>query len=202
MDSREATPFRLGTPLHPPPPRTPARRGTPGQGEVLRQDGRRVVSQAWDGRGAAGGGWGVTSWYDEGDGSNGNGNDNGNGDGDGRGGPIVLQGGRWSSNNDAAAVAVGRMDSETLGNTTGTGTGMGMGIGQQMTRGGNARTNVRTSTRPWAPREEFRADTPNPDDGRLVRRSEGGVMRMGSGRSTGARKEVRWSKDVDYEGRG
>ena len=189
MDSREATPFRLGTPLHPPPPRTPARRGTPGQGEVLRQDGGRIVSQGWDGRSAAETGWGVTSWYDEGDGSNGNGNGNENG----QGGGIVPQAGRWSSNNEAPPAAVGRMDSETLGNT-----GMGMG------RVFSGQRGLRTTPTPsrWGAREEFRADTPNPDDGRLVRRGEGGVMRMGSGRSTGTRKEVRWSKDVDYEGRG
>lgn len=51
-------------------------------------------------------------------------------------------------------------------------------------------------------REEFmRADTPNPDDGILARRSGAslGVMRSGSGKSRGSRKEVRWSKDVDYE---
>ncbi|MCJ1276317.1 hypothetical protein MMC21_004122 [Puttea exsequens] len=46
-----------------------------------------------------------------------------------------------------------------------------------------------------------RTDTPNPDDGKLVRSSSGnsGVMRTGSGRSQRSRKEVRWSKDVDYE---
>ena len=43
------------------------------------------------------------------------------------------------------------------------------------------------------------------DDGRVVRNARGsgeGVMRSGSGKSVdrGARKEVRWSKDVDYEG--
>lgn len=43
------------------------------------------------------------------------------------------------------------------------------------------------------------------DDGRLARNTRGsreGVMRSGSGKSVerGARKEVRWSKDVDYEG--
>ena len=55
---------------------------------------------------------------------------------------------------------------------------------------------------------DVRADTPDPSDGRSARRSReggggaGGVMRMGSGRSgrsERARKEVRWSKDVDYE---
>lgn len=175
---------------------------------MLRQDEGRVVSQEWDGRGAAGAGWGVTSWYDEGDGSNGNGNGNGNG----HGGDPVQQAGRWSGNNNEAATpaAVGRMDSETLGNPNTGGIGnIGIARGQQMQmqmqmRAGDPRAaNIRTTTtRPWAPRDEFRADTPNPDDGRLVRRSEGGVMRMGSGRSAGARKEVRWSKDVDYEGRG
>ena len=210
--TREATPFRLGTPLHPPPPRTPKRKGTPGQGDVLREREGRVVSQGWDGRGASGGeGWGGTSWYDE--------RDNSNGNGDGVGG--VLQAGRWSANEPVRVV--GRMDSETLGNTTiamGRGAG-GRGGGDSYStrssstllsaqrgnnRAGRATTGGRTSEarvagRTWAPREEFRADTPNPDDGRLVRRSEGGVMRMGSGRSKGSRKEVRWSKDVDYEGR-
>ena len=45
------------------------------------------------------------------------------------------------------------------------------------------------------------------DDGggrvvRSARASREGVMRSGSGKSVerGARKEVRWSKDVDYEG--
>ena len=56
----------------------------------------------------------------------------------------------------------------------------------------------------------FRADTPDPNDGRLARRSRdgggGGVLREGSGRSGRSergrsRKEVRWSRDVDYEGR-
>lgn len=48
--------------------------------------------------------------------------------------------------------------------------------------------------------EYMRADTPNPDDGILARRSGfSGVMRSGSGKSRGSRKEVRWSKDVDYE---
>ncbi len=48
--------------------------------------------------------------------------------------------------------------------------------------------------------EYMRADTPNPDDGILARRSgASGVMRSGSGKSRGSRKEVRWSKDVDYE---
>ena len=156
---------------------------------MLRQDEGRVVSQGWDGRGAAGAGWGVTSWYDEGE-SNGN----GNGNGAGQGGGMVQQDGRWSRDNGGTIPAVGRMDSETLGTE--------MGRGQQ--RGGDHnRTMMRTTTPSrWGAREEFRADTPNPDDGRLVRRNEGGVMRMGSGRSTGARKEVRWSKDVDYEGRG
>lgn len=57
----------------------------------------------------------------------------------------------------------------------------------------------------WCQRECVRADTPQPDDGRLVRNKRGnsmGVMRSGSGKSSesAARKEVRWSKDVDYEG--
>lgn len=48
--------------------------------------------------------------------------------------------------------------------------------------------------------EYMRADTPNPDDGILARRSGAeGVMRSGSGKSRGSRKEVRWSKDVDYD---
>jgi len=53
-----------------------------------------------------------------------------------------------------------------------------------------------------SPLSPLRSDTPSPDDGKLVRRSGsgGGVMRSGSGRSERARKEVRWSKDVDYEG--
>ena len=43
------------------------------------------------------------------------------------------------------------------------------------------------------------------DGGRVVRNarsSREGVMRSGSGKSveSRARKEVRWSKDVDYEG--
>ena len=198
MVSREATPFRLGTPLHPPPPRTPKRRGTPGQGEVLREREGRVVSQGWDGRGAVGEGegWGGTSWYDEGDNGNGNGNDDVGG---------VVQAGRWSANSGpGVGVVVGRMDSETLGNTIAMGRGRGGGGGDStpgsslsMQRGNRSARATR-----WGAREEFRADTPNPDDGRLVRRSEGGVMRMGSGRSKGSRKEVRWSKDVDYEGRG
>ncbi|KAL6716522.1 hypothetical protein ACLMJK_006089 [Lecanora helva] len=52
--------------------------------------------------------------------------------------------------------------------------------------------------------DSVRSDTPNPDDGILSRRSGGptGRMRSGSGRSRGERKEVRWSKDVDYEGDG
>ena len=52
-----------------------------------------------------------------------------------------------------------------------------------------------------------RADTPRPDDGKSVRNTRGsreGVMRSesGSGKSIerAARKEVRWSKDIDYEG--
>ncbi len=126
-------------------------------------------------------GWGVTSWYDEGD---------GNGNGNGR---DVVQAGRWSGN-EGVVVGGGRMDSETLGNM---GVWRGDSSGQSSQRGGDRARAAR-----WAGREEFRADTPNPDDGRLVRRGEGGVMRMGSGRSGGARKEVRWSKDVDYEGRG
>lgn len=55
-----------------------------------------------------------------------------------------------------------------------------------------------------SPLNPLRSDTPsNPDDWKLPRRSGsggGGVMRSGSGRSDRARKEVRWSKDVDYEG--
>ena len=198
-DSREATPFRLGTPLHPPPPRTPKRRGTPGQGDVLREREGRIVSQGWDGRVASGGeGWGGTSWYDEGDNGNSNGDDGGG----------VLQVGRWSANEPVRVV--GRVDSETLGNTTiamGRGSGRG-GVDSYSTRSSSTLLSAQRGTRAtratagrWSAREEFRADTPNPDDGRLVRRSEGGVMRMGSGRSKGSRKEVRWSKDVDYEGR-
>lgn len=46
----------------------------------------------------------------------------------------------------------------------------------------------------------MRSDTPDPNDGILARRSGvSGVMRSGSGKSKGSRKEVRWSKDVDYE---
>lgn len=57
----------------------------------------------------------------------------------------------------------------------------------------------------WYGRQSVRADTPRPDDGKLVRNKRGsseGVMRSGSGKSVerAARKEVRWSKDVDYEG--
>lgn len=57
-----------------------------------------------------------------------------------------------------------------------------------------------------SPMSPLRSDTPsNPDDWKLPRRSGsggGGAMRSrsGSGRSEKARKEVRWSKDVDYEG--
>lgn len=53
--------------------------------------------------------------------------------------------------------------------------------------------------------QDATAGTPQPDydddDGRLFGGREG-VMRSGSGKSVdrGARKEVRWSKDVDYEG--
>ena len=146
---------------------------------MLREDEGRIVSQGWDG-GGGGAGWGVTSWYEEGDG---NGRD-------------VVQGGRWSGNDEnEQGVVVGRMDSETLGN-------MGMGRGGDSGHSSSQRGDRFGRAARWGGREEFRADTPNPDDGRLVRRSEGGVMRMGSGRSAGARKEVRWSKDVDYEGRG
>lgn len=60
---------------------------------------------------------------------------------------------------------------------------------------------------PYA-RQGVRADTPRPSDdggrwgGNNTRGSEEGFMRSGSGKSVerGARKEVRWSKDVDYEG--
>lgn len=57
----------------------------------------------------------------------------------------------------------------------------------------------------WYEKQRARADTPQPDDGRSVRDTRGsrdGVMRSGSGKSVerAARKEVRWSKDVDYEG--
>lgn len=57
----------------------------------------------------------------------------------------------------------------------------------------------------WDEKQSVRADTPQPDDGRLLRNTRGsrdGVMRSGSGKSIErtARKEVRWSKDVDYEG--
>ncbi len=50
---------------------------------------------------------------------------------------------------------------------------------------------------PSREREGARADTPRPDDGRSA-----GFARSGSGKSIerAARKEVRWSKDVDYEG--
>ena len=56
----------------------------------------------------------------------------------------------------------------------------------------------------WNERHSVRADTPQPDDERLVRNRRGsseGFMRCGSGKSIdrAARKEVRWSKDVDYE---
>lgn len=54
-----------------------------------------------------------------------------------------------------------------------------------------------------SPLSPLRSSTPDPDDGKLVRGSgsgSGGVMRKGSRRSEKARKEVRWSKDVDYEG--
>ena len=161
---------------------------------VLREREGRIISQGWDGRGG-GGGWaepGVTSWYDEGDS---NGNETGRSGGGGGG--VVQQVGRWSDGNEV----VGRMDSETLGNAA-----MGRGRGGDSSRSssslqrGNQHRGARAAR--WGARDEFRADTPNPDDGRLVRRSEGGVMRMGSGRSKGSRKEVRWSKDVDYEGRG
>lgn len=197
MDSREATPFRLGTPLHPPPPRTPKRKGTPGQGDVLRErEGGRIVSQGWSAGG--GEGWGGTSWYDEGD--------NGNGGGDGGGDGGVVQAGRWSGNNDGGGgLVVGRMESETLGNSStmmGRGRGGGDSSGRSSSSTWRGQQRAARAGRTWGPRDEFRADTPNPDDGRLVRRSEGGVMRMGSGRSKGSRKEVRWSKDVDYEGRG
>lgn len=50
-------------------------------------------------------------------------------------------------------------------------------------------------------------DAPLPDEGRLVENQRGsseGIMRSGSGSGRSveraARKEVRWSKDVDYEG--
>ena len=55
-------------------------------------------------------------------------------------------------------------------------------------------------------RRSGRVEAPlHDDDGRLVRNTRGsreGVMRSVSGKSVerGARKEVRWSKDVDYEG--
>ena len=57
-------------------------------------------------------------------------------------------------------------------------------------------------------RRSVRVGTPqygDEDGGRAVRNARGsreGVMRSGSGKSVerGARKEVRWSKDVDYEG--
>ena len=57
----------------------------------------------------------------------------------------------------------------------------------------------------WSARQSVRADTPRPDDGKLVRNKRGsseGVMRSGSGKSIerAARKEVRWSKNVDFEG--
>ena len=57
------------------------------------------------------------------------------------------------------------------------------------------------STYRSAVEDDFRTDTPNPNDGILSRRSgtSNGVMRSGSGKSRGSRKEVRWSKDVDYE---
>ena len=115
ISSDNSTPLRLGTPLQPLQP--PARRGTPGAGEILRQDGGGV----------------------------------------------------------------------------GRGSGSGGEKGQERRDAPNVHGDVRS-------------DTPNPNDGRLARRSResggGGVMRMGSGRSgrsERARKEVRWSKDVDYE---
>ena len=60
-------------------------------------------------------------------------------------------------------------------------------------------------------RRNARADTPLPDDGGRMaghrRGSSEGIMRSGSGSGKSvervggaARKEVRWSKDVDYEG--
>ena len=113
ISSDNSTPLRLGTPLQPLQP--PARRGTPGAGEILRQGGGGV----------------------------------------------------------------------------GRGSGSGGERGQERRDAPNVHGDVR-------------ADTPNPNDGRLARRSRegggGGVMRMGSGRSERARKEVRWSKNVDYEG--
>ncbi len=59
----------------------------------------------------------------------------------------------------------------------------------------------------WCERPGARADTPRPDDGRWAgnqRGSSEGIMGRGSGSGKSveraARKEVRWSKDVDYEG--
>lgn len=57
----------------------------------------------------------------------------------------------------------------------------------------------------WHEGPSARADTPRPDDGRPLGNQRGGsegFVRSGSGKSMerAARKEVRWSKDVDYEG--
>ncbi len=59
----------------------------------------------------------------------------------------------------------------------------------------------------WCERPGARADTPRPDDGRWAGNQRGSSERiMGSGSGSGksveraARTEVRWSKDVDYEG--
>ena len=53
-----------------------------------------------------------------------------------------------------------------------------------------------------SPLSPLRSDTPFPDNVRVTRSGSGGggMMRNGSGRSERARKEVRWSKEVDYEG--
>ena len=59
----------------------------------------------------------------------------------------------------------------------------------------------------WCERPSGGVDAPLPDEGRLVENQRGsaeGIMRSGSGSGRSveraARKEVRWSKDVDYEG--
>lgn len=69
------------------------------------------------------------------------------------------------------------------------------GVGAEGGAEGGGRGNWREG------RRSSRADTPRPDDdddddGR-ARGVREGVVRSGSGKS---RKEVRWSKDVDYEG--
>ena len=79
--------------------------------------------------------------------------------------------------------------------------------GESVERRGNEDGNEGSGNTLYERRDAGAGTTPRPsgDDGRLSRKSRGsleGVMRSGSGRSVerGARKEVRWSKDVDYEG--